>query len=227
MPPFLPPKSLPHQPFARISELDWVSQEHSLHTIPVTISNKARQGEGWDAPWHLNQLLSYNNSMIFNPSLLLSSLQYLKQHTGFYHDWEKHQQMNEFLNICPGIWAHLAEIGTLTLIELNAVMLLVLKFKQSSSSECQLFVNVSHRDLYLHTPCLTVCAKEKAQMCVNSQGLWMHVLSLASLREVVEVGGLPPWGERSRISCIVWKIYNITCVIYAKYSTTVRISSVS
>lgn len=163
--PSSPPKSLPRQPSARISELDWVSQEYSLHTIPVTISNKARQGEGWDAPWHLNQLLSFNNSMIFNPSLLLSSLQYLKQHTGFYHDWEKHQQMNEFLNICPGIWAHLAEIGTLTLIELNAVMLLVLKFKQSSSSECQLFVNVSHRDLYLHTPCLTVCAK-KRHRCV-------------------------------------------------------------
>lgn len=51
-------------------------------------------------------------------------------------------------------------------------MLFVLQFKQGNLySGCQLFVNVSSQDLYLQTLCLTVCAKEKAQMCVNSQGL--------------------------------------------------------
>ena len=41
----------------------------------------------------------------------------------------------------------------------------------SCSYGCQLFVDASSQDLYLYTVCLTVCAKEKAQMCVNSQGL--------------------------------------------------------
>lgn len=45
------------------------SPKNRPHTIPVTISNKAEQGEGQDAPWHLKQWLSYNNSIIFNPKV--------------------------------------------------------------------------------------------------------------------------------------------------------------
>lgn len=35
-----------------------------------------------------------------------------------------------------------------------------------TGSDCQLFVNVSSQAFYLQTVCLTMCAKEKAQMCV-------------------------------------------------------------
>lgn len=93
------PQSLTRQPPVRISKPDWVSQEHSLHTIPVTISNKAEQGEGQDAPWHLNQLLSYNNSMIFNISLLPSPVKRPKKHSPSYHGREEQQQLNESLNM--------------------------------------------------------------------------------------------------------------------------------
>lgn len=73
---------------------------------------KRGRGEGQDAPWHLNQLLSYNNSMIFNPSLLPSSLQSLKQHTGFYHSRQEKQDLNESLGICSGLSAQMAKMAS-------------------------------------------------------------------------------------------------------------------
>lgn len=89
----------------------------------------------------------------------------------FCHCREKQQQLNESLNICllfQPSWKklslniHVAQCSNARCVDIQTVR---------SSSECLLFVNASSQDLYLQTVCLTVCAKEKAQMCVNSQGL--------------------------------------------------------
>lgn len=108
LPPSLPPP-VPYTPAPLQGSPSFTeSPKNRLHTIPVTISNKAEQGEGRDAPWHLNQLLSNNNSMIFNPSLLSSSLQCLEHHGCFYHSREK--QQNESLHICSGISVQIAKM---------------------------------------------------------------------------------------------------------------------
>lgn len=113
MSPSLPPSPSPlHTSPLQGSPSLTESPKNRLHTIPVTISNKAEQGEGQDAPWHLNQWLSYNNSMMVNLSLLPSSLQSIKQHTGFYHSREKQQKLNSFLDICSGISGQMAKMAS-------------------------------------------------------------------------------------------------------------------
>lgn len=76
-------------------------------------------------------------------------------------------ERNKSLNICCAVSAqsrftNIAQCSNALCVAIQTLRL---------SSGCLLFVNVSYQDLYLQTVWLTVCAKEKAQMCVNSQGL--------------------------------------------------------
>lgn len=215
LPPFPPSPPSPspsHTSPLQVSPSLTESPKNRLHTIPVTISNKAEQGEGRDAPWHLNQWLSYNNSMIFNLSLLPPSLQTPRQHSGGVSREEKKNQLSISVLVFQARWqkwrlnVKTAKCGNAACVEIQM---------GRSSCGCQLFVNAPSRDLYLQTVCLTVWGKEKAQMCLNSQGLWMHVLSLC-LREATDGGVLPPWAgttvAAATPSCSEDKIYswNIT-----------------
>lgn len=213
--PLSPPSPSPsHTSPLQVSPSLTESPKNRLHMIPVTISNKAEQGEGRDAPWHLNQWLSYNNSMIFNLSLLPPSLQTPRQHTGlFFFPREEKKKKSHWISVLvfQARWQKwrlnikTAECG-------NACVEIQMG---RASCGCQLFVNAPSRDLYLQTVCLTVWGKEKAQMCLNSQGLWMHVLSLC-LREATDGRVLPPWAgttvAAATPSCSEEKIYswNIT-----------------
>lgn len=125
-PPSIPSPSPSHTSPLQVSPSLTESPKNRLHTIPVTISNKAEQGEGRDAPWHLNQWLSYNNSMIFNLSLLPPSLQTPRQHTGVYFPEKRKKISSRYL-----FWYFRPDgkNGALMLKQPNAVMLLVLKFK--------------------------------------------------------------------------------------------------
>lgn len=110
LPPSPPSPSPSHTSPLQVSPSLTESPKNRLHTIPVTISNKAQQGEGWDAPWHLNQWLSYNNSMIFNLSLLPPSLQTPRQHTGVFFFPEKRKKKSA-LDICSGISGQMAKMA--------------------------------------------------------------------------------------------------------------------
>lgn len=108
-------------------------------------------------------------------------------------------------------------------------MLLVLKFKRGDLALGVSCLLMFHPEISICKLCLTVRAKEKAQMCLNSQGLWMHVLSLC-LREAVDGGVLPPWAENDSCCCccyfLPWR-ENLqqkhnNRMIYAIYSTVIR-----
>lgn len=90
---------------------------------------KRSRGEGRDAPWHLNQWLSYNNSMIFNLSLLPPSLQTPRQLGCFFffsREERKKKISSGYLFWC---FKPDGKNGALILKQPNAVMPLVLKFK--------------------------------------------------------------------------------------------------